>query len=49
MENQGDKCDEISPAQSLSAANTTAATAEHTHFLMLFRRSYLLTDDEELC
>jgi hypothetical protein len=40
MENQSDVGDET-PAQSLSAANTTAATAEQAHFLMRFRRSYL--------
>jgi hypothetical protein len=42
MENQSDESDVIAPAQSLSAANTTAATAEQAHFLMRFRLSYAL-------
>jgi hypothetical protein len=42
MENQNDESDVIAPAQSLSAANTTAATAEQVHFLIRFRLSYPL-------
>jgi hypothetical protein len=42
MENQNDKSDLIAPAQSLSAANTMAATAEQALFLMRFRLSYTL-------
>jgi hypothetical protein len=42
MENQNDESDAIAPAQSLSAANTTAAMAERAHFLKRFRRSYVL-------
>jgi hypothetical protein len=42
MEDQNDESDAIAGAQSLSAANTTAATAEQAHFLMRFRLSYVL-------
>jgi hypothetical protein len=48
MENQSDESGEIAPAQSLSAAITTAAMAEQAHFLMRFWRSYLMSEDELL-
>jgi 4-aminobutyrate aminotransferase-like enzyme len=42
MENQNDESDAIAPAQSLSAAHTTAATAERAYFHKRSRPSYVL-------